>query len=121
MEKQTLSKSLIFGIFSFIFVIFNILISVLHSWIVRRLNYSGLTDSIKNELLYLKLTFWIGFVGFMISLVLNKNHRILGFVMVACGLLLLISMILVNVFLIFPALFFLIVGILCFTQKLDKS
>lgn len=119
MKKGTSSKPLRYGIIGLITALPNALFTLLSSTFILEMSDTVMSDDLKTEqsLFYFKLVLWSAVIGFLFSLISKRFYRIAGFVMLLCGLLILISIVTANVFLIFPAIFFIIGGTYCFTQK----
>ncbi|MFL0088548.1 hypothetical protein [Tenacibaculum maritimum] len=119
MKKGTSSKPLRYGIIGLITALPNALFTLLSSTFILEMSDTVMSDDLKTEqsLFYFKLVLWSAVIGFLFSLISKRFYRIAGFVMLLCGLLILISIVTANVFLIFPAIFFIIGGTYCFTQE----
>lgn len=119
MKKGTSSKPLRYGITGLITALPNALFTLLSSTFILEMSDAVMSDDLKTEqsLFYFKLVLSSAVIGFLFSLISKRFYRIAGFVMLLCGLLILISIVTANVFLIFPAIFFIIGGTYCFTQE----
>jgi hypothetical protein len=119
MKKGTSSKPLRYGIIGLITALPNALFTLLSSTFILEMSDTVMSDDLKTEqsLFYFKLVLWSAVIGFLFSLISKRFYRTAGFVMLLCGLLILISIVTANIFLIFPAIFFIIGGTYCFTQE----
>lgn len=119
MKKGTSSKPLRYGIIGLITALPNSLFTLLSSTFILEMSDTVMSDDLKTEqsLFYFKLVLWSAVIGFLFSLISKRFYKIAGFVMLLCGLLILISIVTAIVFLIFPAIFFIIGGTYCFTQE----
>lgn len=119
MKKGTSSKPLRYGIIGLITALPNALFTLLSSTFILEMSDTVMSDDLKTEqsIFYFKLVLWSAVIGFLFSLISKRFYRTAGFVMLLCGLLILISIVTANIFLIFPAIFFIIGGTYCFTQE----
>lgn len=118
-KKGTSSTPLIMGVLGLISALPNALISMFTSALILDLSSSG--NSVDEDMsmiyLYLKIVLWCALIGFIASLFAKRFYSIAGIIMILMGLIILICIVTGNVFLVFPASFFIIGGTIAFTQK----
>lgn len=119
-KKGTSSKPLILGVLGLLTALPNTLITLLTSNFIQQMNSEtgNLTDEgLDISFMMLKIVFWSAIIGFSLSIVAKRFYVISGIIMIISGSFIFIAMASGNLFLIFPSLFFIIGGIVCFTQK----
>lgn len=120
MRRGTSSKPVILGTLGLITGLPNALISLFSATIIEIHADSTANSDTDYALFYMSMIGIASIIGFVASLVGKRLYLIAGLTMLVCGFLLLISMVTANLFLVFPAAFFSIGGIVCFTQKKVK-
>ena len=119
-KKGTSSTPIILGTLGLLSALPNTLISLLTSNFVQQVNSDTgdlTTEHLNTSIMMIKIIFWSALIGFLISLFAKRFYWAAGVIMIICGLLIFITIATGNFFLIFPASFFIIGGIICFTQK----
>lgn len=119
MKKGTSNKPVILGTLGLLFALPNALISFISGAAVISYGSPNSSDTEVTDysMFYMKLIFWSALIGFLFSLFAKRLYVLSGIAMIVCGLLIFVSMVTANFFLIFPAAFFIIGGIICFTQR----
>ncbi|MCD9621877.1 hypothetical protein [Tenacibaculum maritimum] len=119
MKKGTSSTPLIMGVLGLISALPNSIISMFTSALL--LDLGGSNNSADEDMnmiyFYLKVVLWCALIGFTVSLLAKRLYFISGPIMILMGIIILICIVTGNMFLVFPASFFVIGGVIALTQK----